>query len=98
MCRVLSFVNYFLIWNIVNFFTFARLTLSFVYVMWLLKVDLHLQLLISYDDTSNRFTWRKFRVGENCNFVFLAFFFSIVPFHFVFVVASTAKLIPELTF
>ena len=31
--------------------------------------------------------------GQNCNSVFLSFFFSIVPFHLVFVVASKIKLI-----
>ena len=36
--------------------------------------------------------------GQKCNFVFLAFFFSIVPFHLVFVVASKIKLIPHLSF
>ena len=68
------------------------------HVMWMLKLIPHLSLYCSHfkfssiiplDDISSEF-------GQNCNFLFLAFFFSIVPFYFVFMAAL--KIIPDLSF
>ena len=67
--------------------------------MWVLKVDsssefLLQQLLIFRNDTSKWFIKHTFRVWSKLQFCsFVIFFFSIVPFHLVFVAASKIKLI-----
>ena len=89
--------------NFLQFLKFRTFDFVCVNVMWTLKVDsssefLLQQLLVFHyiiplDASLNSSTGS----GQNCNFVFLAFF-SVVLCHLVFAVASRITLIPHQIF
>ena len=97
VCPVLSFVTNSKILFFGNFFKFSPFTLSCVHVMWMsiphpgfYCSNFKFSMMRPLGYLLNIYSG----FGPNCNFVFLPFFFSIVPFHLVFVVASKIKLIP----
>ena len=67
--------------NFGNFFKFAPFTLSYVHVVWMLKVDsssmlLLKQILIFRGDTSSRFDKRRFRVRPKLQLCIFWHFFN----------------------
>ena len=84
--------------NFGNFFKFAPFTLSYVHVVWMIKVDsssmlLLKQILIFRGETSSWFDKRKFRVRPKLQLRIFGIFL-IVHYHLVFVVTSKIELIP----